>query len=560
MPIEADNIFAGVEGEILRRKCIEDYPTYVQTVNEGFVMTKFHHYVTSRIQSFLEAKTGNAFDILLIACPPRHGKTFMLTETLPAWFLGKNPRGEVILCSYQSTFAESFSKICRDKFNNFGPKIFHAEPDMSRQSAELWFTKSGGRCRAAGLDAGITGFGADLFIIDDPIKNAADASSEVIIKKILSEMGPSVQSRIYPGGKLIVIQTRWVENDVVGFIRDNWSELVWDDINLPCEYDDVAASMGPDPLGRQIGDSLMGPHLGDPELPSKIANDNKWLRSKKKIVTAAEGSRVWNALYQGRPTAQSGNTFSEEWFGHFSREEFAFERDRQRLTDKEWQERRHFEYLQLSLDATFKGGVDNDFVAMGLRGIYKGGIYLCHQVNLRLSFVETVEKIKWFFREYPEIDEFVIEDKANGPAIADTLKYTEGAPPVVTVNPMGGKQSRAEAITPFMKSGMYFIADDLTESDVDWHVPTNMSAREKIISQHKSFPFGKHDDMVDENSQGTIRLIKLITGETPMQEKHYLRYVHWYPDMWEDFESLETEREREKFIATYGAPEEWRDG
>lgn len=548
--------FEGVSGEIERRRLKRDYPAFVETVNEGFCMTKFHKYVCSEVQEFLSVKTGKAFDILCLSVPPRHGKSHMVTETLPVWFLGNNPKAEVILCSYQSTFAEGFSKICRDKFNRFAPQIFKCDSDKTLQRAELWATEKGGRCRAAGLDAGITGFGAELFIIDDPIKNAAEASSDVIIKKILAEMGPSVQSRIYPGGKLIIIQTRWVENDVVGFVKDNWSDFIWKDINLPCEYDEKAAEEGPCPLGRQIGDSLMGPHLGDPPLPQKIANDNYWLKSKKMVVLAAEGERVWNSLYQGRPTGATGNMFDAEWFNHFSLKDFVFEKDRPHLTSTEINARKHFEYLQLSIDATFKGNVENDFVAMGLRGIYQGGIYLCHQVNKRLSFVETVEKIKWFCKEYPEIDELVIEDKANGPAIADVLRYTPDAPPVVCVNPMGGKVSRAEAITPFVKSGNYYIADDLDEDDVDWHIPVAMSAREKIITQHRSFPYGKHDDMVDENSQGTIRLIKLITGETPQPERRFIRYTKWYPDMWEDFEQMSS-TEQEKFIQIYGAPIEW---
>ena len=116
-------------------------------------------------------------------------------------------------------------------------------------------------------------------------------------------------------------------------------------------------------------------------------------------------------------------------------------RDRERLTADEINRRQKFEYLQLSIDATFKGGDGNDFVAMGLRGVYQGGIYLYHQVNKRLPFTETIDKIKWFCKEFPEIDEMVIEDKANGPAIADTLRYSDGVPPVVTVNPMGGKVS-----------------------------------------------------------------------------------------------------------------------
>ena len=266
---------------------------------------------------------------------------------------------------------------------------------------------------------------------------------------------------------------------------------------------------------------------------------------------------MWNSLYQGRPTGAAGNLFDVEWFGSFKRSEFVFEKERESISKAELSKRKQFEYLQLSIDATFKGGVDNDFVAMGLRGIYRGGIYLCHQVNKRMSFVQTVDKIKWFNENYPEIDEIVLEDKANGPAIADILKYTDTVPPVVCVNPMGGKVSRAEAITPFVRSGNYYIAEDLDEDDVDWHIPTTLSAREKIITQHKSFPFGKHDDMVDETSQGMVRLIKLITGEEPMPERRrFLRYTKWYPDMWEDFEQMDAAAQ-EKFVQTYGAPIEW---
>jgi predicted phage terminase large subunit-like protein len=551
-------MFVGVEGEIKRRQLMRDYPAFVEFVNDGFCMTKFHKYVTSRVQEFLTVKTGKAFDILLLSVPPRHGKSHMVTETLPAWYLGNNPKGEVILCSYQSTFAEGFSKICRDKFNAFAPSIFKANPDKSLQRTELWGTEKGGRCRAAGLDAGITGFGAELFIIDDPIKNAAEASSDVIIKKILGEMGPSVQSRIYPGGKLIVIQTRWVENDVVGFIKDNWADFIWADINFPCEYDEQAAAEGPCPLGRQIGDSLMGPHLGDPPLPQKISNDNCWLRSKKMVVMAAEGSRVWNSLYQGRPTGATGNKFDADWFKSFRRDEFVLEKDRATLMPNEISSRKQFEYLQLSIDATFKDGEKNDFVAMGIRGIYRGGIYLYKQINKRMSFVQTVEKIEQLYTEFPELDEIVIEDKANGPAIADTLRYLQMQIPLVCVNPMGGKMARAEAITPYVAAGNYYIAEDLDEEEVEWHTPTTLTAREKIITQHKSFPYGKHDDMVDENSQGTIRLIKLITGEEPQPERRFIRYVKWYQDMWDDFEQM-SPTEQDKFIKTYGAPLEWAD-
>jgi len=82
---------------------------------------------------------------------------------------------------------------------------------------------------------------------------------------------------------------------------------------------------GPDPIGRKLGDSLMGPHLGDPELPDKIANTNEWLKSKKSIVIAAEGTRVWKSLYQGRPTSATGNMFDSNSYKSFKKSDFVLE-------------------------------------------------------------------------------------------------------------------------------------------------------------------------------------------------------------------------------------------
>ena len=179
--------FKGVEGEILRRKLIRDYPSFVQFANEGFCMTKFHHYVTHKIQEFLNAKTENAFDILLLSVPPRHGKSFMVTETLPTWYLGNNPRGEVIICSYQSTFAEGFSRICRDKFNRLAPDIWHVSPDKNLQRAELWATEQGGRCRAAGLDAGIS----SSIAIGSSMDRLASASGKALTLPSFSTGNPA---------------------------------------------------------------------------------------------------------------------------------------------------------------------------------------------------------------------------------------------------------------------------------------------------------------------------------------------------------------------------------
>lgn len=533
-----------LEGELYKRRLRKNYGDYVAFANPGFYMTKFHRYLTDTIQEFLETPTDKAMDILLLSVPPRHGKTHTVTETLPSWFLGKHPDANVIICSYEGTFAESFSRRNRDKFNEFASQVFpDARPNKNVQGVALWETDKGGRCRAAGLKAGITGYGAELFIIDDPIKNQEAAESETILAKMHNEMGPSVQSRIHPGGKLIVIQTRWVENDVIGYIEKNWDDYIWKSINLPCECEDAEN----DPLGREVGDSLMGEHLGDVDLPERIRNDNKWLRSKKQLVIRGDGEHVWNALYQGHPSAQNGNLFKENWWQPYRRTDWSFDM---------------FDYACLSVDATFKKTETSDMVAMGLWCVYRDQAYLWKLVNKRMGFVETLERIKRFCKEFPTIDELIIEDKANGSAIIDSLRYSDGIPPVVAVNPLGGKYSRAQAVSPFVSSCSVHIPMDFSgseEADIEWDgKEKDINGFRKFVLQHSRFPFAKHDDMVDQGTQALSRIIKLITGEEPKPEKRFIRFTKWYPDMWADYEQMNS-YEQEQFIKMYGAPLEWED-
>lgn len=530
-----------LEGELLRRKLRKDYSAYVQYVNDGFYLSHFHKYLCDKIQEFVTMPpTGKALDILLLSVPPRHGKSFTVTETLPSWFMGNNPTRECIICSYDSDFAEGFNRRNRDKFNEYGADIFNALPNRSVQGVNTWETEKGGKCHAAGLKAGITGYGADLFILDDPIKNKNEAQSETILQKIISEMGPSVQSRIYSGGKLIIIQTRWVENDPIGFCLSNWKEYVWEYINLPCECEDELN----DPLGRKKGDSLIGEHLGDYNVPAKMNNNNQWLQSKKRLTILADGEYTWNALYQGHPSAENGNVFHEDWWQLYSRKNIKFE---------------DFEYTLLSVDATFKKTETSDMVSIQLWGLAQNHAYLYKLVNKRMGFVETLDKIKEFTNRYPELDNLIIEDKANGSAIIDSLHYCDGIPAIIGVNPLGGKYSRAQAVAPFVRSLSVHIPDDFTaaeELDIEWDGNEPYDGTKKFITQHTKFPFMAHDDMVDAETQALARLIKLITGEEPIPEKNYIRFTKWYPDMWDDFNSM-NELEQEKFIKTYGAPLEW---
>ena len=177
-----------------------------------------------------------------------------------------------------------------------------------------------------------------------------------------------------------------------------------------------------------------------------------------------------------------------------------------------------------------------------------------------MGFVDTCNRIRQICKEFPTIDQLIIEDKANGSAIIDTFKYMEGMPTVIGINPVGGKYSRAQAVSPTVSTGICNICTDWTQAeieDMEWSgKEKGLLPHQMFVIQHAKFPFMKNDDMVDADTQALARLIKMLTGEEAKPNKRVLRYVKWYPDMWEDFENMNP-LEQERFIITYGAPIEW---
>ena len=215
----------------------------------------------------------------------------------------------------------------------------------------------------------------------------------------------------------------------------------------------------------------------------------------------------------------------------------------------------------MSVDATFKKTETADRVAIIVTGLYRDSVYYWKIINKRMGFVETLDKLKAILKEIPTIDELVIEDKANGSAIIDTLRYADGVPPIVGVNPLGGKYSRAQAVSPFVATRKCYVPTDWTSeecADVEWDGKSTPTPDRAFIMQHSTFPYAKNDDMVDANTQGLSRVIKLITGEEPKPTRRFVRFSKWYPDMWEDYEQMNSV-DQEKFIAMYGAPLEWAD-
>lgn len=443
--------------------CYHAYNEGRDVLKDGYVWnpSKFHKYLCDTAQEFLEKETDKAYEILIINTPPQHGKSTTITETLPAWFLMRNPDKSVIELSYGDDLAQRFGRGNLTKIKRLG-KLFGVSLDKNKANAsEFRFEGHKGGMISRGLGSGVTGNPADFLLIDDPVKNRAEADSETYRNAIWAEFFDTVQSRLSAGGKVILIMTRWHEDDLAGRILKELPDRTTV-VNLPCEAEEN------DLLGRNVGDALC------PE----IGKGNEWLADFKKAYSSEEGVRSWNALYQGRPTAKEGNMIKREWWEYYN------------LSDYENGLLR-FDTMIMSVDATFKDQKKNDYVAIEVWAKKDNRYYLVECINEHLNFPDTVRKIKLIKARFPKITAILIEDKANGTGIIQVLR--DEMQGIIAVEPDASKESRVNRVSWIIESKCCYLPRD---KKFTW----------EFVEQCSAFPNAKHDDMVDSCAYALTRL------------------------------------------------------
>lgn len=424
--------------------------------------SRFHTFLCDTVQEFVEKDTDKPVEILVINTPPQHGKSTTVTETLPSWYLMRNPDKSVIEVSYGDDLAERFGKRNLEKVREFGG-IFGVTIDRRKAtSKEFQIAKHKGRMISRGIGSALTGYSGDLIVVDDPVKNRQEADSESRREFIWNEFLNSIMSRTQSHSKIVLIMTRWHEDDLAGRIIDQFSDITTV-VNLPCEAEEN------DVLGRNVGDALC------PE----IGKDNEWLKQFKDTYSSENGLRAWNALYQGRPTALEGNMLLREWWEYYDRADY----DNGLLK---------FETMVMSVDATFKDDSKNDYVAISVWGKIGARIYMVDMLNEHLNFADTVRKIRVTKARYPKIGSIYIEDKANGSAIIQTLRNEILG--IMPVTPDASKESRVQAVSFTIEAGNVYLPRD---KKITW----------EFVDQCSSFPNGKHDDMVDSMSMAIHKLV-----------------------------------------------------
>lgn len=459
----------------LARRNYEEYLAYCH--GKSWKRTALSSFLAKNIQEFLETDTGHAYDILLIETPPQHGKSTTVTETLPSWYLGRHPDNRIIVAGYSEDFSERFCRRNREKLQAVGMDIFGISMGKVNRACEFELAGHRGRMIARGLLSGITGNPAELLIVDDPIKSRQEADSPTIRDRIWEEWQNSLKSRFAAGAKVIVIMTPWHEDDLAGRILRQ--EIHVRLLRLPVEAE------ADDPMGRPVGAPLC------PELGKGTA----WLQDFKKayIHDPAGGARAWAALYQCSPRVEGGNLVRRSWWQRYS-----------------LKEKPVFGTQVISVDAAFKGGDSNDFVAITVWGKSGNDYYLLDCLNRHLDFPGTLRAIRAMAQLHPQANAVLIEDKANGSAIIQTLQKELFCIPV---DPRGGKVARVHAVSPAIESGHVYI-------------PKHVSWAEEFLDQWTAFPTGKHDDMVDSASQAISWLLN-ASGEPHVPQDEEPRHDLW---------------------------------
>jgi len=275
---------------LLRRKGRRDLLTFTKHTHPAY-MVGWHH---RKICDALERVERGECDRLMIFAPPRHGKSELVSLRFPAWYIGKNPSKQIICTSYNDELASGFGRQVRniiddEKYQRFFPGL-KLSPDA--KAANRWHTTDGGIYISAGVGGTLSGRGGHIVIVDDPMKNREEAESKRLRDRLWNIYDSDIQSRLMPGGALVIMHTRWHPDDLAGRLLEKELDGTgdkWEVICLPAIMHE----------GTNRERTLW------PEAFPLEAMQRRRKSTEK---------RTWVSLYQQKPQADGGDYFERAWY------------------------------------------------------------------------------------------------------------------------------------------------------------------------------------------------------------------------------------------------------
>lgn len=424
--------------ELLRRRIARSkLLDFTQYTNPAYEVASHHKLIADK----LEAVERGEIKRLMITMPPRHGKSELASRRFPAWYLGRNHDKQIIAASYNSDLASDFGREVRNivaspEFS----KLFKTSLSADSKAANRWHTDSGGMYVAAGVGTAITGRGADILLIDDPFKDRQEADSEVTRQRVWDWYTSTAYTRLMPGGAIIVINTRWHDDDLSGKLlaeMENGGD-VWDVLSLPAISNNTPLWPEWYPLER--------------------------LEQIRAVLPA----RDWNALYQQNPIPDDGDYFKAAWFGEY--EELP----------------QNLRYYGASDYAVTDGG--GDYTEHGVIGVDgSGNIYVVDWwkgqttsdvwIEAKCDLIVKHLPLCWFGEAGPI-------RRAVEPFMMRRMQEREAYCRIEWLPSISDKPSRARPIQALASMGKVFF-------------PKNAVWKSELMIQLLRFPAAKHDDGVD---------------------------------------------------------------
>ena len=436
---------------------------FVRYVNTRYQFYQHHKIIASALESFLKRKEGKKK--LMLCVPPQHGKSELASRLLPAFALGLNPDLKIAGCSYSADLAKSFNRDVQRTID--GPhyaKVFPITRLNSKRVAtdtttylrnthEFEIVGRWGSYKAIGVGGGITGRAVDLAIIDDPIKNAKQAVSATVRETIWQWYLNDVSTRLHNDSKVILIMTRWHEDDLAGRLLmqepDEWEVITLQAIK-------EAGEGHPDDT-REPGEALWP--------------DRHSLEKLLKLRKLSE--RVFQSLYQQRPAPNDGTLIKRAWFKTYNPAEL----DWSRAT------------IHFYLDTAYTEKQENDATAILAFAKIGGKLYLTGCEAVRKELPDLLEWIpEWIKANGGTAKSAVIvEPKASGLSVIQSLRKSEKTKHLNVIAdkpPVDSKITRVNGISYILEAGKVFVP-----MRAPW-VPA-------FLHECVMFPNGRNDDRVD---------------------------------------------------------------
>lgn len=456
--------------ELARREMARRYLLPFVTYNFPEYDTNWHHTVIAdrleRVELAVREKDNpRGIRRLIIAMPPRHGKSELASVHFPAWFLGRNPTKEIIATSYGADLAVDFGRKVRNKIDT--PEFFNIFPHVrlaaDSKAANKWNTNAGGAYVATGVGGAITGKGADILLIDDPFKNEKESMSDIIRQQKWDWYTTTAMTRLSPRGAIVIIMTRWHDNDFVGRIKGGLSREHWEILEFPAVAikDEVVSAVNHKTGQEETFYRAKGSALWPNRFSLQELNTRKNAMSKF----------YWSALYQQDPVDEEAIEFKKEWFR--SRKE----EDVQALSTRRF----------LTVDTAGSMTDRSDFIGVVDNRVDNQGKWNIIGKKYRMSPPELIDFLIKAYQAY-HYEAIGIEKTIYLTAIKPFLdleiqkRNVVGMNIVELVHNNTAKILRIRALIPRYQSGMVYHVEG-TDEDL----------RTQLIR----FPKGSEDDIID---------------------------------------------------------------